>query len=381
MRKGFKRATKKAAKLRIGLIGPAGAGKTFSALKIARGLAGEAGRIAVIDSERKSASLYADDVAEFDVIELETHAPEEYVRWIEEAGREGYDVLVIDSLSHAWAGKDGILEYIDKQAKRNGGGFGAWRDATPKHNALVDAILSAPCHVIVTLRAKTEYVQEKDDRTGKTVVRKVGLQPVQRDGLEYEFTVVGDITAEHDMVITKTRCPLLTDAIIPKPDERVARTLLDWLSNAAPEEAAPPPPAEEPRKTEELARVRSHVEKLGMKEPERDPAALLEALQGAAHAEDRRAYYLDWQRSRRLDGRGLRLLGALLHGDANAEGGKEPEDGMGEDERNALAEAYALLDEQDAAAERAAVQAAEQPSLVEGQAAPWHAGPVGQVER
>ena len=104
---------------------------------------------------------------------METCHPQRYIAAIGEAAAAGYDVLIIDSLSHAWMGKDGALELVDKAAKRNpaGNAFAAWRDVTPLHNQLVDALLAAPLHLIVTLRSKMEYVQEKDER-GKTVIRK-----------------------------------------------------------------------------------------------------------------------------------------------------------------------------------------------------------------
>jgi hypothetical protein len=226
---GFKRATKSAAKLRLGLIGPAGSGKTMTALRIAAGLGGP---VAVIDTERGSASLYAGERGlDFDVIELETYGVERFIDAIKAATEGGYSVLVIDSLSHAWAGKGGILEYVDNAGKRNqsGGNFAAWRDATPRHNSLVDAILGAPLHIICTLRSKVEYVVEKVD--GRNTVRKVGLQPVQRDGLEYEFTVVGDVTQDHDLVVTKTRAAFLKDAVIREAGEDLGRQLAAWLSD------------------------------------------------------------------------------------------------------------------------------------------------------
>lgn len=234
----FKKATKSAAKLRLGLIGPAGSGKTYTALRVAAGLGG---RIAVIDTERGSASLYAGERGiEFDVIELTSYAVERFVEAINAAAEAGYSALVIDSLSHAWAGKDGILEFVDKAGKRQGGGnFGAWRDATPRHNALVDAILAAPLHVICTLRSKVEYVVETVN--GRSQVRKVGLQPVQRDGLEYEFTVVGDVTQDHDLVVTKTRAAFLKDAVIREAGEDLGRQLRAWLEDGVePATAAPP---------------------------------------------------------------------------------------------------------------------------------------------
>ena len=226
---GFKRATKAAAKLRLGLIGPAGSGKTMTALRIAAGLGG---RVAVIDTERGSASLYAGERGlDFDVIELDTYGVERFIDAIKAAADGGYATLVIDSLSHAWSGKGGILEFVDNAGKRNqgGGNFGAWRDATPRHNSLVDAILGAPLHVICTLRSKVEYVVENVG--GRNQVRKVGLQPVQRDGLEYEFTVVGDVTQDHDLVVTKTRAAFLKDAVIREAGEDLGKQLAAWLSD------------------------------------------------------------------------------------------------------------------------------------------------------
>jgi hypothetical protein len=222
----FKQAVKSESKLRFALVGPSGSGKTFSALGIATGLGG---RIAVVDTERGSASKYAGDFI-FDVLELESHHPQNYIEAIRAAEEERYDVIVIDSLSHAWTGKDGALDLVDKAMKKGqtGNSFAAWRDITPLHNALVDAILCARLHVIVTMRAKTEYVVEEDSR-GKKVPKKVGLAPVQREGVEYEFDVVGDINLDHELVVSKTRCSLLTGKIIAKPGAPLGTLLKGWL--------------------------------------------------------------------------------------------------------------------------------------------------------
>jgi hypothetical protein len=227
----FQRATKQQAKLRLALIGLAGSGKTYSALSVATHLV-PGGKIAVIDTERGSASLYADRFG-FDVLELERHGPADYVEAIEAAEQAGYDVIVIDSLSHAWAGKGGALEQVDKIAKREGksNNFTAWRDVTPQHNKLVDAMLSCKSHLITTIRSKMEYVLEKDEKTGKSVPRKVGLAPIQRDGLDYEFTVVGDMNLDHALIVSKSRCEAIpVGDVIEKPGEKFARTLRDWLN-------------------------------------------------------------------------------------------------------------------------------------------------------
>lgn len=239
----FKTATKTQSKLRLALIGPSGSGKTFTALSIAQHLGK---RVAVIDTERGSASKYSDSF-QFDVAELPTHNPENYISAIQCAERDGYDVLVIDSLSHAWSGKDGALEQVDRAAKRSQSGntYTAWRDVTPLHNRLVDAMLLSTCHVIVTMRAKTEYVLETNER-GKQVPRKVGLAPIQRDGVEYEFDVAGDLTLDHDLLVSKTRCAALDGAVIQKPGKQLAETLKQWLTDGVP---APEPKEPEPEET------------------------------------------------------------------------------------------------------------------------------------
>ncbi len=228
----FHKATKKQSFLRMALIGPSGSGKTYSSLKIAEGLGT---KIAVIDSERGSASKYAGDF-EFDTLELDTDfSPNEYIKAIGQAVEHGYEVLIIDSLSHAWNDKGGVLELKDAFAAKESSNseFSAWRKVTPMHNALVDAILRAPLHVITTLRTKTEHVIEKDER-GKTVIRKIGLKPIQRDGLEYEFDVVGDLDQSNTLTITKTRCSSLFEAVIAHPDAmNVGKPLKQWLTDGA----------------------------------------------------------------------------------------------------------------------------------------------------
>ena len=225
----FNRASKKSAKLRLALIGPAGAGKTYSALAVAAHLEGP---VAVIDTERGSASKYSDSF-EFDVLELESHSPQTYIDAIAAAEEAGYKTLIIDSLSHAWTGKEGALSQVDRLARRSqtGNTFGAWRDVTPMHNAMVEAIVSARMNVIATMRAKTEYVQEKNEKTGKTTVRKIGLAPVQRDGLEYEFDVVADLDQDNNCIIGKTRCPQLAGQVFPKAGRDLAKQLNIWLSD------------------------------------------------------------------------------------------------------------------------------------------------------
>ena len=239
----FKKATKQRSKARIALDGPSGAGKTYTAL-IAATVMAEGRKIAVIDTERGSASLYADKF-EFDVLELDNFDPRQYIEAIEAAEKAGYSVIVVDSLSHAWEGEGGALDQVDKAAKRlQGNSFAAWKDVTPLQRRLVDAMLQSPCHIIATMRSKMDYVQEKDDK-GKTIVRKLGMAPVQRQGMEYEFTIVGDMDVDHNLMITKSRCDIMADAVENRPAAKFWQKLLDWLnSGEEPAKVEYPEPAQ-----------------------------------------------------------------------------------------------------------------------------------------
>lgn len=266
----FIKATKHESRLRLALIGPAGTGKTYSALAIATALV-PGGKVAVIDTERGSASKYADQFA-FDVAELDRHSPTDYVAAIRAAEEAGYDVVVVDSLSHAWSGKGGALELVDQAAKRarTPNTFGAWREVTPLHNEMVDAIVGSKAHIIVTMRAKTEWVQEQDER-GKTRIRKVGLAPVQRDGLEYEFDVVGDLDQEHSLLVTKTRCSALANAMVLKPGKELADVLRAWLQGAPAQRA--PEPAPEPKPEPKPAPAPTQYIEVQPKEPAPEPTS------------------------------------------------------------------------------------------------------------
>lgn len=235
----FAKATKSAAKARVALFGPSGAGKTFSALRIASGLGGP---IAVIDTERGSASKYADRFS-FDVLELPQKDIGTYVEGIHAAAKAGYQVLVIDSLSHAW---QELLQEIDQlaNAKYHGNTWSAWSEGTPKQRALVDAILDFPGHVLATMRSKTEWQTATDDR-GKARPVRVGLAPEQGKGIEYEFDLLLELSPEHMAHIIKDRSGRFQDQVVEKPGEEFGGQLAAWLSDApaAPVAAPAPPPA------------------------------------------------------------------------------------------------------------------------------------------
>jgi hypothetical protein len=238
--------------LRVALVGPPGSGKSYSALAIATELGFD--KIGVIDTENKSARRYAKSFGKrFQSLELATFGPRDYIDALRAAEAAGIEVLIIDSLSHAWMGKGGILEQVDAAAKRaQGNSFAGWRTATPEHNRLVEALIQCRMHLIVTMRVKVEWVVDKDDR-GKSTPRKVGLKPEQREGLEYEFDVVGDLNGEHELMISKSRCPALSDAVILKPGKEMAQALRAWVDGAGPVEQ--PEPAAHERGRDWLAEI------------------------------------------------------------------------------------------------------------------------------
>ncbi|MBK1695386.1 AAA family ATPase [Chromatium weissei] len=221
----YRKAERKQAKLRLALCGPSGSGKTYSALLIAQGL--QPNKVALIDTERGSGELYA-DLIPYDVASLNPpYTPQRYIDLIHGAEKAGYDVLIIDSISHAWMGTGGILEMHDKVATATRNAFTAWRDVTPKHNALVDAIIGADLHVIVTTRSKTSYDMVEDNGKKKPV--KIGLAPVQREGLEYEFTTVFDLSVgQHVATATKDRTGLFDNQHFI-PTVATGSALRDWL--------------------------------------------------------------------------------------------------------------------------------------------------------
>jgi hypothetical protein len=227
----FSHASKEQAKARIALTGPSGSGKTYTALAVGTALGK---RVALIDTERSSAAKYA-DLFSFDTLQLVTFEPAVLVDALAIAADAGYDVLIVDSFSHFWSGAGGMLEQVDNATKRagSGGSFAGWREARPMERAMLDALLAYPGHVITTMRAKTEYVVETDER-GRKVPRKVGLKPEQREGIEYEFDIVGDLDHENTLLLSKSRAAPLSGRVIRKPDARIAEAILDWLNAGEP---------------------------------------------------------------------------------------------------------------------------------------------------
>ena len=229
----FRKAERRQAKLRLGLIGPSGSGKTYGALLVAQGIGG---KIALIDTENGSGELYA-SLCEYDVCTITPpFTTDKYIAAIHDAEKMGYTTIIIDSLSHAWSAQGGILEQVDAR-KGRGNDFAAWRDVTPKHNQLVDAMLQSSCHVIATMRAKTSYDMEKDPQTGKIKPIKVGLAPIQREGMDYEFTVVLEIDQQKHMAVASKDRTSLFDGDVFKLSKETGEKLKDWLESGLPAES------------------------------------------------------------------------------------------------------------------------------------------------
>jgi hypothetical protein len=233
-----RKAEKRQVKLKLGIQGPSGSGKTWGALALAQNLWPEA-KVLVIDTENESASLYADNF-NFDTIPLDP--PFESMRYeacIDYAVDNGYDVLIMDSVTHQWDGEGGILRRKEEMDRRpNANSWANWALFTPEHTAFVEKIKQAPIHIIATMRTKQEWTLEKGDK-GKTKPVKNGTQPIQRDGFDYEFTLVFDVQMDHKAEIDKNRTGLFEGKIIDLADPKVAKAIKNWLESGKPIEVAP----------------------------------------------------------------------------------------------------------------------------------------------
>ena len=231
----FKKATRKQAKIKLAVTGASGSGKTFSSLRLAKGLA-DGKKVAVIDTENGSASLYSDRF-DFDTLDLSppfTH--DKFIQAISAAEGAGYEVLVIDSASHIW---EGILEYKSKLDGRGGNSYTNWADAGNKFKGILDAVLQSKLHVICCLRSKMDHVIDKDS-SGRTTIKKVGMAPIMRDGIEYEFTTVLDVDMSHQASASKDRTGMFTDKIF-QVTEDTGKAIAKWLSTGEVVADAPKP--------------------------------------------------------------------------------------------------------------------------------------------
>lgn len=218
----FTKATKKQAKLRLALFGVSGSGKTYSALRIAKGLGGN---IAVIDTENHTACKYSDRF-DFDVCECEKASINNLMTLLSDASE--YDVLIIDSLTHAW---DELLDEVNRIAKTKFGGnsWSAWSEGTPKQRAFIKALLDFKGHLIVTMRSETTWEVQENDK-GKKVPVRIGTAPKQGKSIEYEFDMLINLSQDHTAHILKDRTGKYQDECMELLDENLGKELGEWLS-------------------------------------------------------------------------------------------------------------------------------------------------------
>lgn len=221
-------ASRQKAKIRLGLSAVSGGGKTYSAILIAKGLTkGDLSKVAIIDTENGSADLYA-HLGNYNVLTLPPpYAPEKYVDAIKDCENAGMEVIIIDSITHEWNGKGGILEI---HGAMTGNSFTNWASLTPRHQKFIDAILTSKCHIITTVRRKQDYDMTKDGN-GKVKVEKTGLKEETREGFEYELTANLELDLKHNATAQKDRTGLFMDKPHFVPSEETGTMLLAWCES------------------------------------------------------------------------------------------------------------------------------------------------------
>ena len=227
----LQKASRKKAKIRLGLSSVSGGGKTYSAIIIAKGLTNNnLSKVAIIDTENGSADLYA-HLGNFNVIPLHPpYSPERYIEAITACENAGMEVIIIDSISHEWEGKGGILELSDALGNQY---QSAWKTLTPRHEAFKQSIIQSSCHIITTVRRKQDYVlQEKINKSGKTVQApvKAGFKEVTREGWEYELTVNLEMELNHFATASKDRTGLFMGKPAFIPTTETGKMILDWCN-------------------------------------------------------------------------------------------------------------------------------------------------------
>jgi hypothetical protein len=218
----LRKATRKKAKIRLGLSAVSGGGKTYSALLVAYGLCGDWNKVAIIDSENNSADLYA-HLGDFNVLPITApFSPERYIEAIRSCEKAGMEVIIIDSITHEWDGKGGCLEIVEQL----GGKYQDWAKVTPRHQAFIDAILQSPSHIITTVRRKQDYEMTKVD--GRVKVEKGGLREITREGFEYELTINLELDTKHNATVSKDRTGLFMGKPSFVPSSKTGDIIAQW---------------------------------------------------------------------------------------------------------------------------------------------------------
>lgn len=233
-------ADRKQSKIRLGLSGASGFGKTYSALLIAKGLVENWSKIAIIDTENMSADLYS-SLGNYNVITLlPPFSPERYIKAIKECENAEMEVIIVDSISHEWDGEGGMMEIVDQKTKasRHKSSYIVWREATPLHRSFLNTMLQSKCHIITTVRRKQEFEMTKNDK-GKMEVQKVGTKEVTREGFEYELTAnLEFINDNHYVKASKDRTGLFMDKPEFIPSEETGKIIKEWCENGSEEKAS-----------------------------------------------------------------------------------------------------------------------------------------------
>ena len=213
-------AQRKKAKIKMAITGASGSGKTYSSLLLAHGLCLDWEKVVVIDTENHSSHLYA-NLGAYKVLNLESpFSPESYIDAIDFAVNQGMEVIILDSITHEW-------EYLlDYHSSLPGSSFTAWGKVTPRHQAFVSKLLQVPVHIIATMRSKSDYILS--EKNGKTVPEKVGLKSIQRDGMDYEFTLVFDLDIKHNAVATKDRTGLFSSKLEFRINSSIGQQISKW---------------------------------------------------------------------------------------------------------------------------------------------------------
>jgi hypothetical protein len=218
----LRKATRKKAKIRLGLSAVSGGGKTYSAILVAKGLVGDLSKVAIIDTENGSADLYA-HLGDFNVLPLTApFTPERYIEAIKSCEKAGMEVIIIDSISHEWDGKGGCLEIVETL----GGKYQDWAKVTPRHQAFIEAILHSPSHIITTVRRKQDYEMIKDGN--KIRIEKGGLKEITREGFEYELTINLELDTQHNATASKDRTQLFMGKPAFVPSEKTGELIANW---------------------------------------------------------------------------------------------------------------------------------------------------------
>jgi len=268
----LRKATRKKAKIRLGLSAVSGGGKTYSAILIAKGLCGDLSKVAIIDTENGSADLYA-HLGDYNVLSLAPpFSPERYIEAIRSCEKEGMEVIIIDSISQEWDGKGGCLEIVESL----GGKYQDWAKVTPRHQAFLESILHSPSHIITTVRRKQDYEMIKDGN--KVKIEKAGLREITREGFEYELTINLEMDIQHNASASKDRTNLFMGKPSFVPTEETGRLIASWCEQGEEDFTVLRPGSEWYNKVDTCSSQRELVDLYQKNKPEVDANPLLQQL-------------------------------------------------------------------------------------------------------